>query len=187
MGGGNTLSFLNNYDGRDQFCCGLLVADNDTVGCDDNRSPFTLGSARLMYGYAALENATLTSDATDSSSSAMATASSTVSTSSSTGGSCQDDSLPIGVGVGVPLGIIALLAMAWGFWERRMRVRAQEVTAAAIAGVGSQGDQQAASRSYYEKSQVPDGQHLQAQPVQEAGVQVAELHSYSSPAEMTVL
>lgn len=170
------------------------MADNDTVGCDDNRSPFTLGSARLMYGYAALENATLTSDVTDSPSSApgksatsIATALPTASTSSSTGGSCQDDSLPIGLGVGVPFGIIALLAVAWGFWERRKRVRAQEVTAAAIAGVGFQGDQQAASRSYYEKSQVPSGGHLQAQPVQEAGAQVAELHSSSSPAEITVI
>lgn len=194
MGGGNTVSFLNEDDGKAQFCCGLIAADNDTAGCADARSPFPLGSARLMYGVAGLENATLTSDDTDSSSSnsshtsaPTATASSTGSTSSSPtgGGSCQDDdSVPIGVGVGVPLGVMALLAVAWGFWERRTRVRAQKMlTAAAVAGGGGpRGDQQqAASRSHHEDWQVPSGGYQQV-----IGAQVAELHSQSSPAEMTV-
>lgn len=195
MAGGDTISLLSMSDGGIQFCCGFLVAENDTVGCAQNQSSFTLATARLMYGVAALENATLTSDvnasssSTDTSTASITMASTTASERASAGttssspadGSCQDDSMTIGVGVGVPLGVMALLAVAWGLWERRRRVRSQ-TTAAAVAG-GDTDTQQQASRSYYDKWQFPGGG--QTQPAQLAtGLEVAEMHARRSPVEM---
>lgn len=188
MSGGDLVSFLNNYNGKEQFCCGLITAENGTAGCANNRGSFTLGSARLMYGYAALENATVTSDEFSSSSTSTtseATAFSTAGATSgtSTDGSCRDDSTAIGAGVGVPLGVMALAGLAWGFWERRKRVGSQK--AAAGAGGPNDDSHHHASRSYYDKWQVPGGGgHLQPPQQLAAGLKVAELHSRHSPAEM---
>lgn len=60
-----------------------------------------------MPGYAALADYTVTNSSTKTT------------TSSSGGSSSSSNRAAIGAGVGVPLGVIALGAIAWAIWERR--------------------------------------------------------------------
>lgn len=79
-----------------------MVAENKTIGCDGGRTPFTVDSGEMLYGYAALENTTTTAPKSSSNKKEVA----------------------IGVGVGVPLGVIAASAIAWAIWERLQRKKA---------------------------------------------------------------
>ncbi|ROW04886.1 hypothetical protein VMCG_04928 [Cytospora schulzeri] len=131
-GGGDSLIFLKEEDGEYYYCCGDLVANGDTVGCAHNQSSFTVGQSRLLFGYAALADATQSTATISVSVSGTTGAATTSATSSSSSDSpaptdsgWEDNGTKIGVAVGVPLGVVALLAVAWGFWERRRRVKAQ--------------------------------------------------------------
>lgn len=68
---------LKEDDGEYQYCCGYLVADGDTVGCAHNQSSFTISGSRLMFGYAALEDATLSTSSVSVSASVGETSSAT--------------------------------------------------------------------------------------------------------------
>ncbi|KAK7733705.1 hypothetical protein SLS53_008172 [Cytospora paraplurivora] len=139
LGGGESIIYLELTNNQYHYCCGSYVTDNNgTVGCYTNQSSFVVGDGQLMYGYAGLENATLVDDSTTGASTASA-ATSTVSSASNTAvpasGHCDDESVKIGAGVGIPLGAVALMAVAWALWERRKAAKSKW---AAVAGGGDQ-------------------------------------------------
>lgn len=104
-----------------------MVAENGTIGCDGDRTPFTLDSGEMLYGYAALENTTTTAPK-----------------------SSNKKEVAIGVGVGVPLGVIAASAIAWAIWERLQRKKTLG------AGTGSAMAAGAAAAPVYQPVMKPD-------------------------------
>lgn len=124
------------------YCCvGSEYGNDYSSACADGADPFTLPSASLIYGVAALSSAQLitstatsTAASTASQSSATATPAAASGTSGSNGDTCADSGAQIGAtgaGVGVSLGVISIGALLWAFWERRQRRRmaaAQAIT-----------------------------------------------------------
>lgn len=112
-----------------QYCCvGSEYGNDYSSACADGGSPFTIASASLIYGVAALSSAELVPDTASSTATSAATASSaTASGAAASARECCPDSGAeigaIGAGVGVSLGVISLSAIAWAFWERRKRLR----------------------------------------------------------------
>ncbi|CRL25370.1 unnamed protein product [Penicillium camemberti] len=109
-----------------QYCCNSLFA-NTTSGdliCgyvkDSPQTPFTVASGTAIPGVAALSD--LMKRSNDTSPTV------TNDTSTARNGSCiasnDSNNVSIGAGVGVPLGVIALLSIGWALWERRKRKRA---------------------------------------------------------------
>lgn len=114
------------------YCCvGSDYGNDYSSACADGADPFTLASASLIYGVAALSSAevipsTASSTATSAASASPATATAR-GTSSSAAETCPDSGAQIGAigaGVGVSLGVISIGAMVWAFWERRQRLKA---------------------------------------------------------------
>lgn len=86
------------------------------------QSPLTtIVDGDAIPGVAALSNLVKESD--DTSSVVSNDANSTTRTGSSITSNGSKD-VAIGAGVGVPLGVIALLSIGWALWERRQRKRA---------------------------------------------------------------
>lgn len=117
------------------YCCvGSEYGNDYSSACADGANPFTIASASLIYGVAALSTAevissTASSTATSAASASPATATQTAAsgTAASTGETCPDSGAQIGAigaGIGVSLGVISLSAIAWAFWERRKRLMA---------------------------------------------------------------
>lgn len=115
------------------YCCvGSDYGNDYSSACADGADPFTLASASLIYGVAALSSAeiissTATSTATSAASPATTTPAAASETSRSASDTCPDSGAQIGAigaGVGVSLGVISIGAMVWAFWERRQRLRA---------------------------------------------------------------
>ncbi|KAK9657242.1 hypothetical protein V6Z96_001488 [Aspergillus fumigatus] len=110
-----------------KYCCGSVV-DNQ---CKDG-DPFTIGNGAVIPEVAALAGyvkASAITDTTCSNSLSITTSSNSASTAitacpTSTGDNTSPSShdLAIGVGVGVPLGVIALASIVWALWERRRRL-----------------------------------------------------------------
>ncbi|ROW01128.1 hypothetical protein VSDG_02836 [Cytospora chrysosperma] len=186
ISGPNVVATLGDIDEEYHFCCGYPVADaQGTWACPNNRSSFTISNSRLMFGFAALENATLTSSAATSSSTDTPSASTSTTTAPTSSGDslassdvrCEDNGTEIGLGVGVPLGVIALLAVAWGLWERK---RASTRSATAVREGNIHHDQ--SLHSDYENWNGQGSGYLQ--PAQQAGWPVVELRTPRSPVEM---
>ncbi|KAG6364656.1 hypothetical protein INS49_006259 [Diaporthe citri] len=117
------------------YCCvGSEYGNDYSSACADGADPFTLASASLIYGVAALSSAevipsTASSTATSGASASPATATPAAAsgTASSSGDTCSDSGAQIGAigaGVGASLGVISIGALLWAFWERRQRLRA---------------------------------------------------------------
>lgn len=186
ISGPNVVATLGDIDEEYHFCCGYPVADaQGTWACPNNRSSFTISNSRLMFGFAALENATLTSSAATSSSTDTPSASTSTTTAPTSSGDslassdvrCEDNGTEIGLGVGLPLGAIALLAVAWGLWERK---RASTRSATAVREGNIHHDQ--SLHSDYENWNGQGSGYLQ--PAQQAGWPVVELRTPRSPVEM---
>lgn len=124
------------------YCCGGADQNSDygSSACADGELPFALPDAGLLFGYAGLADAEVV--ISSSSSSAASTIISRDSTSPNTttsdtaaAPSSTADTGPsaavVGAAVGVPLGTIALLALGWGFWERRKRRALEDASASA--------------------------------------------------------
>lgn len=104
------------------YCCGTPVSKDGEVVCPFDQPEITVQDGNIIFGRAALTNAT--ASASDSAPTSTLTGSPEGSTGSSQSGdgsisSCND--VAIGAGVGVPLGVIALLSIVWAIWERRRR------------------------------------------------------------------
>ncbi|KAJ0417150.1 hypothetical protein BJY00DRAFT_210775 [Aspergillus carlsbadensis] len=114
-----------------RYCCGTATTDGSELACRDG-DDFTVPTGDVLAGYALLENVTslnTTSDSpTDSnSSSECPTCSPCINTSS-----CNETT--VGVGVGVPLGVIALATVGWALWERRRRKQAPVIAVTSSPG-----------------------------------------------------
>ena len=129
---------LDYIDGKASYCCGTPVSDGENMVCPNGESSFAVETGSMIIGRAALANLTESnSDDSDSSTAsatatgssptetpeATATCSSSETTSNSTE-TCDNNgtsATAVGAGVGVPLGVIALSAIAWAMWERGRR------------------------------------------------------------------
>ncbi|CAI7618599.1 unnamed protein product, partial [Penicillium viridicatum] len=106
------------------YCCGSPMAVDSNVLChsqsdNDGEPPFTVKSGRVIPGRALLANVpTLknTSDGTNSDSTSCQT--------------CHDTA--VGAGVGVPLGVLALLFVIWAIIERRRASRLSRALSAPV-------------------------------------------------------
>ncbi|EAS30664.1 uncharacterized protein CIMG_06143 [Coccidioides immitis RS] len=112
-----------------RYCClGSVVRGSETT-CVNDAEPFTLNDGEVVIGYAALSGVVRATAPTGTSSAPTATnspsASSTPGGNAPSHGSSSSNStnIAIGAGVGVPLGVIALVSIAWALYERRQRRR----------------------------------------------------------------
>ncbi|KAJ5780010.1 hypothetical protein N7457_005170 [Penicillium paradoxum] len=120
------------------YCCNAVHGNGDGLVCSttqrEPQDPFEVFNSYVIPGVAALSNlvrdpehtssivangtitGTMKSNCTNDEANNVTTSSLSSSPSSS---SCHD--VAIGAGVGVPLGVIALLSIAWALWERMKR------------------------------------------------------------------
>ncbi|KAL4945299.1 hypothetical protein BDV06DRAFT_219412 [Aspergillus oleicola] len=120
-------SSIVNYSYRDKvstYCCGTVVDGDNTTACYNGDAPFTIPSGEALPGYALLGNVT-SLNTTDSSDNNTC---STLPVTTDSSSECHETA--VGVGVGVPLGCIALASIAWALWERR---KSKKALAAATA------------------------------------------------------
>ncbi|KAL4887668.1 hypothetical protein BJY04DRAFT_212696 [Aspergillus karnatakaensis] len=125
-----------NADGRAIYCCGEASGNQTTSECSNGDPPFILEDGELVFGRAALADAS--SNSTSSSNgngngSGDEDSPADSDSDSDAEGTCSSStchSTAIGAGVGVPLGVLALSAIAWALLERRRRI-------GAAAGVGA--------------------------------------------------
>lgn len=141
------------------YCCvGSNYGNDYSSACADGGDAFTIASASLIHGVAALSTAEVvpsTASSTATSAASISPATSTPAgasgTNSSEGEICADSGAQIGAigaGVGASLGVISLSAITWAFWERRKRLRATAAQVVAFSKPGyevSGGFQNAAS------------------------------------------
>lgn len=108
--------FYNSTTGVSDYCCGTPIASSDGQGtqCQYNQPSFTLPQASILPGYAALKGYTNTASSSGSSNTTSPVPSSSTSTSTS-----NSHDVALGAGLGVPLGVIALGSLIWGYYERR--------------------------------------------------------------------
>ncbi|KUI70575.1 hypothetical protein VM1G_11698 [Cytospora mali] len=174
LAGGDNIIFVGGTNAESyRYCCGRVVAYNNTVACEKNQSSFSLGDSEMLFGYAALENASISSATSTSSCTSVSTCNTlgpSYTANSTNGSRSENDNARIAVGIGVPLGIIALLAVAWGFWERRKRINTKPTTV--VAGGNIIQNHHHNSWLYH----MQPGQQVQGPP--------AELHSEMSPVEI---
>ncbi|ODM23380.1 hypothetical protein SI65_00969 [Aspergillus cristatus] len=165
---------------ENQYCCGSVTSiDSSNVNCAEDRA-FYVSPGTVIPGVAAL-NASDTGNSADNS------------TDSDNGGSSSDDKstrLAIGLGLGIPLGIIAGSALIWGAWERRQRaVSAKELqdlkagaAAAAAAGGAGMAMGGVAPNQYgygysFAPAQVPQAQFMQPVELEHTSAFPTELDS----------
>lgn len=125
------------------YCCNSIVnrPEEEFPACDSGE-PFTIQSGKFMPGVALLEGYVKASDANNSSSSDTDSNSSDTNTTScpdtndtQDAGSSNND-VAIGAGVGVPLGVIALVSIAWALYERSQRKKLLQPIPPTITTVG---------------------------------------------------
>ncbi|RHZ45665.1 uncharacterized protein CDV56_103464 [Aspergillus thermomutatus] len=106
-----------------KYCCGAVVDDNGSLGCQVGDA-FTIEKGAVIPGVAALAGYSNSSSNT------------TCTIGDSSSPSSHD--VAIGAGVGVPLGVIALAAIAWALWERRQckYARLESVPATGAQAIG---------------------------------------------------
>ncbi|PGH06537.1 hypothetical protein GX51_02362 [Blastomyces parvus] len=130
-----------------KYCCGGLEYVDGNLVCMNGDPAFKLPPGSGILGVAGLVNTTSAAPSPSSTASTTATGtntdlSPTATTTSTDPGSKEPNTSPgstcpaprdtvIGVGVGVPLGVIAIAALAWAMWERSGKRKA---LAAASAG-----------------------------------------------------
>ncbi|KAJ5933899.1 hypothetical protein N7454_006228 [Penicillium verhagenii] len=108
-----------------QYCCNsAVVSANNTIVCStvdgDFQNPFTISNGSAIANAAALSGLV---EESSSSTVANTTASGNYTAMTKSQSSCNNSSkdVAIGAGVGIPLGVIALLLIVWAMWERRLR------------------------------------------------------------------
>ncbi|KKZ64160.1 hypothetical protein EMCG_01508 [[Emmonsia] crescens] len=134
------------FDGRDsRYCCGGVSIVDGKLGCMNGDSSFTLAPSEAILGVAGLASNDSSPDDPPTTSTGTGTGTSTSTslppTPTNTGSATPTASpvltcpashdTAIGVGIGVPLGLIAFAALAWAMWERRGK---RQALAAAAAG-----------------------------------------------------
>lgn len=107
--GGSAIVNLKTTNGTSTYCCGTVVASGGDTICRDDTDSFQLADAQVLTGRAALANLVPPDSASNSSSNSSITAPA----------SSNSHDTTIGVGLGVPLGVIAIGSLLWALWERR--------------------------------------------------------------------
>ncbi|RDW68853.1 uncharacterized protein DSM5745_08613 [Aspergillus mulundensis] len=112
--------FSNDRINGIQYCCNSIKNNpnvSDPLPACWYGSKFGMEQGAMMPGVAALQD--------------LVTANNTNTTRTNTTGAFSDcpeceetNDVAIGVGIGVPLGVMVLTAVAWALWERRKRVNA---------------------------------------------------------------
>ncbi|KNG91689.1 hypothetical protein ANOM_000190 [Aspergillus nomiae NRRL 13137] len=124
---GASITNVGFSSGKATYCCGSPRTNGSTVIClaseSDNNSdvPFSIQDGNPILSAGMLQNIT-TLDATNSSSSDSNSNSNSSTATPATCPSSHDTA--IGAGVGVPLGVIAILLLIWALYERRRASRA---------------------------------------------------------------
>jgi len=119
---------------ENQYCCGNVNSiDSSNINCAEDRA-FYVSPGTVIPGVAAL-NASDRGDGGDNN---------TNSDNSESSSNDKSTRLAIGLGLGIPLGIIAGSALIWGAWERKQRAvsakKLQDLKAvAAAAATGGAG------------------------------------------------
>ena len=120
MGFAATVAFVGKDDeGVVTYCCGQPKASDNKIVCPDGHPPFRVEQARLVPGHAALANVSSLSKANNSE----------IHNITALQHSDHHRDVAIGAGVGVPLGVIALTAIAWAIFERRGRLQQAKTSA----------------------------------------------------------
>ncbi|KAJ5612224.1 hypothetical protein N7510_005418 [Penicillium lagena] len=142
--GGTSLVLLNSTGSDSYYCCNSVVADDNVATCSnsitgDPATPFKVSNAKIVPGVAALSDlvkksklSNATSDAahitietqnqTEPTNHAANSSATVLNPNSNTCDSNND--VAIGAGVGVPLGLLAIVFLIWALWERRKRMQA---------------------------------------------------------------
>ncbi|KAJ5359749.1 uncharacterized protein N7496_012162 [Penicillium cataractarum] len=121
---------LNN-DSRAIYCCGYQGEHNNGTKCSNGDTPFILDDGEMIFGRAALVNVTTNRPDPSTTGTANTTCGNDERSSS------QNKNITLGLGVGVPLGVVALCAVAWALIERR-RTRRHQPTIPGFAQVTGQ-------------------------------------------------
>ncbi|OJD24546.1 hypothetical protein ACJ73_04089 [Blastomyces percursus] len=158
------------FHGKDsKYCCGGFEIVDGNVGCMNGDSAFLLPPGEAIIGVAGLVNTTTPAPTPTGAASTTSTGTSTIATGTNTGlrptptdpGSTIPTTSPvtstcpsprdtvIGVGVGVPLGVIAIAALAWAIWERSGRHQA--LAAASAGGAVYSAQTEYANPPHYQK------------------------------------
>ncbi|KAL4765784.1 uncharacterized protein BDW70DRAFT_155435 [Aspergillus foveolatus] len=132
------------------YCCNSIVNNRSDIrpACTSGTDPITLLSATIISGAALLEDYILRSD-TDS---ANTTASSNQSEMETCPDSSSSNTAVIGAGVGVPLGVIGLVGIAWALLERRKRLHIVRHMATAANAAGPVVAYTSISEEYLQKT-----------------------------------
>lgn len=131
--GGCALPFYGTIDGEALYCPDSIVPNATGLGCADGTEPFSVRPASIITNKAALSGAYCAVDPInpkiDATQAATATQSAFPTATNNSMSSCSPDSeensssekVAIGAGVGVPLGVVSLITIAWALFERKKR------------------------------------------------------------------
>lgn len=119
--GGCSIVLYDNRDGVSTYCPNSIVANSsDSIGCANGIEPISIKQGDIITDRGVLSQASCVKDTIDP----TAAATSSPSPTPTGAAQCKESSstrAAIGAGVGVPLGVIALLGLCWGLYERRKR------------------------------------------------------------------
>lgn len=119
--GGCSIVLYDNRDGVATYCPNSIVANSSTsIGCANEVEPITIKQGDIITDRGVLSKASCAKDTIDPTAAATPVSSPTPSAAAQ----CKESSstnVAIGAGVGVPLGVIAILGLCWGLYERRKR------------------------------------------------------------------
>ncbi|KAJ5201438.1 uncharacterized protein N7498_006101 [Penicillium cinerascens] len=126
--GAALIPYLNGTTSADEeptYCCNsVVISGNDTLVCSKvgstDPSPFPIANGSVIVDVAGLNGLVRQSSSTGSSTIANNTGNDNTSKKLNSSDGSQKE-VAIGAGVGVPLGVIALLSIVWALYERRLR------------------------------------------------------------------
>jgi hypothetical protein len=113
---GASIINLNFINGTSTYCCGTPIIDGEDIVCPFGKDSFQIDDGEILTGHTALANVTSLSASTNSSSNSS-TSCPPIQTSTPSSSGSHD--VALGAGLGVPLGVIALGSLVWGFMERK--------------------------------------------------------------------
>ncbi|KAJ5735635.1 uncharacterized protein N7483_000760 [Penicillium malachiteum] len=141
---GTSIINLSYENGISLYCCGTPVYNGSAIVCPYGNS-FELDDGSAILGRAALVNATTKTSTTSNATTTTSSNSSAITTSSSS--SDNSHNVAIGVGVGIPLFVIAVGTLLWALWERRRANRLSKSLISAGVAQGGYGEASVGGRS----------------------------------------
>ncbi|KAL6229771.1 hypothetical protein BDW75DRAFT_224469 [Aspergillus navahoensis] len=134
---GCSIVLYSNVEGNALYCPNSIVANSsNSIGCANSQEPFRVPLGNIVPNKAALANTSCSAEPTMATTKEAASSTGTPSSSPpscptnsasdaktniSDQGSGDSKTLAVGVGVGVSLGVVSLISLIWGVYERRKR------------------------------------------------------------------